>query len=31
VYTAVAAIFLIILVPLTALARRLEGPHARAH
>jgi polar amino acid transport system permease protein len=31
VYTAVAAIFLIILVPLTALARRMEGPHARAH
>jgi polar amino acid transport system permease protein len=31
VYTAVAAIFLIILVPLTALARRIEGPHARAH
>jgi polar amino acid transport system permease protein len=31
VYTAIAGIFLIILVPLTALARRLEGPHARAH
>jgi len=31
VYTAVAAIFLIILVPLTALARRMEGPHALAH
>jgi len=31
VYTAVAAIFLIVLVPLTALARRMEGPHAHAH
>jgi len=31
VYSAVAAIFLIILVPLTALARRMEGPHARIH
>lgn len=31
VYTAVAAIFLIILVPLTALARRMEGRHAHPH
>jgi polar amino acid transport system permease protein len=31
VYTAVAGIFLIILVPLTSLARRMEGFDARAH
>jgi len=31
VYTAVAGIFLVILVPLTALARRMEGFHGRAH